>query len=145
MQHYFYDVLSPTHMHTVRSSLVPNVKLTPASSTVDVGTFVTLICTPSLSSSFNASQYNGSNINFQYQLNGGSTFHNVNKVIGGGALLTDSVQVTINTSSAGTYTCTVTINGEGIKLVTGSSASGQDTANITAQSKYVIALLKHFI
>ena len=119
--------------HTVPSTLTPVVSLTPAFSTVDVGSSVMLNCTPSLS---NANQYNGANVNFQYQLNGGNVFRNVNKTISGGIVPIDSIQMTTNTSSVGTYTCNVTVNGDGISTITGSSASGQDTAQITAQSKY---------
>ena len=119
-------------MCAVPSTLKPVVLLTPTSTTVNVSTSVTLNCTPSLS---NASQYNGANVNFQYQLNGGHVFHNMNKVISGGTVPTDSTQLTMNTSSAGTYTCNVTINGHNNSAITGSSVSEPDMTQIFVQSK----------
>ena len=119
---------------TVPSALIPSVSLTPAPSTVDVGSSATLTCTPSIS---NVSQYNGANVNFQYQLYEGSVFLNVDKTISGGAVPTDSTLLMIDTLTAGIYTCTVTINGLGISTINGSSSSGQDTAQITARSKYL--------
>ena len=63
-------------------------------------------------------------------------FREMNIEISGETLLADSTPpLTIDTSSAGTYTCNVTINGGGSSTITGSSASGQGMAQITAQSK----------
>ena len=120
-------------IHTVPSTLIPTVILNSNSSKADVGSSVTLICSPSLS---DASQYNGANINFQYQHNGDSgAFRFVNKMISGGTVPTDSTELTVDTSSAGTYTCSVTISGLDISFISGSSASGQGSVQITAQSK----------
>ena len=112
---------------------MPTVSLTPTPSTVVVGSSVTLTCSPSLS---DASQYSEANVNFQYHLNEGSVFRNINLPISGVVVQTDSPQLKINTSSAGNYTCTVTINGEDISTITGSSTSGQDMAQIIAESKH---------
>ena len=111
---------------------MPMVKLTLSSNTKDIGSSINLTCISSLS---DASQYNGANMNFQYQYQS-SVFHNKNKTISGGTLPTDSTELMVNTSSAGTYTCTVTINGHGSPTITGSSESGQDTAQLIVRSKY---------
>ena len=58
-------------------------------------------------------------------------------MISGGTVPTDSTELKVNTSSAGTYTCSVTINGEDTSLIAGNSTSGQGTAEIAAQSKYM--------
>ena len=108
--------------------------MTSDSSTVDVGSSVTLTCTPSV---IDASQYNGANINFQYQLIGGSVFRNENDMISEGTVPTDNTELTVNTSSAGTYSCSVTINGLDSPFITGNSKSIEGTADVTAQSKYM--------
>ena len=121
------------YMCAVPPTLKPGVLLTPTSTTVDIGSSVTLTCSPSLSD--NVSQYNGAKVKFQYRLNGGSVFRDVNIAISEGTVPTDSTQLTIDTSFAGTYTCTVTINGHGISIITGSSASRQSVAQVTIQGK----------
>ena len=113
------------------------MSLTSTSSTVEVGSSVTLTCSFSLS---NESQYIGANTNFQYQFNGGIVFRDVNIAIRGNTLETDSTEpLTMNTSSAGTYTCNVTINAFGNTNFSGSSASGQNMTQITVQSKLSIS------
>ena len=102
---------------------------------IDIGSSVSLTCAPSVS---NVNLYDGANVNFQYQLNGGSVFHNMNKLISGGTIPTDMLEVTMNTTAAGAYVCSVTINGEDVSTITGSSASGEDITEITVQSKHSI-------
>ena len=124
------------YMCAVPPTLMAEVSLTAAPSTVVVGSSVTLTCTPTLSD--NASLYNGANVNFLYRHSGSSgTIDFRNKVIMDGTVPTDSTQMTIDTSSAGTYTCTVTISEGDILHVIGSGKIGQNTTQITAQSKHL--------
>ena len=132
-----------SHLYIVPFTLTLNVSLTPTSSTVDVGSSVTLTCTPSL---LDASQYNGANIIFDYQHNVDSGVHvfiwSVHKKISSGIVPNDSIAVEVDTSSAGIYTCTVTINGLDVSSITGmNSASGQSMAQITAQSKLLYTVV----
>ena len=112
---------------------MPEVVLSPTSSMIGIGSSVSLTCAPSVS---NVNLYDGANVNFQYQLNGGSIFHNMNKVISEGTIPTDMLEVIMNTTAAGAYVCAVTINGESVSTIAGSSASGEGTTQITAQSKH---------
>ena len=118
------------------------VSLAPNSSIVDIGSSTILTCTPSLTdANQDANQYKGAKVSFLYQHSGNSTpVHFASKVISEGTLPTDSTPpLTIGISSAGIYTCTVTISEDDNSLhVIGTSDSGVGKAEITAQSKYLL-------
>ena len=112
------------------------MSLIPDSSLVNIGSSVNLTCGLSLE---NATKYNGFNITFEYYDNKGSAFRVVTMIVGEGMITTATAMVIANTSSAGTYTCNVTISD-----MNGSIAAGQDTNNITVLSKNHIVVYNDY-